>query len=167
MHSTLLLLPILQKWQSGFLISLYLMVHNLLQLCMHVCAKLLQVCLTLCGPTDCSMPGSSVHRILQARILAISSSRGSSRPRDSTHASYVSCIGRQVLYHLCHMGSPCSRCTCLQFLVLYSFFVFCCSRSCLSRFKHRSKVSQYQLTRTVELLPAQSEVLYGVILLGL
>ena len=40
--------------------------------------------------------------ILQARILewiAMPSSRGSSRPRDQTHISYVSCIGRQVLYH--------------------------------------------------------------------
>ena len=46
----------------------------------------------LCDPMDCSLPGSSVHGILQARILewvAISSFRGSSRPRDQTQ---VSCI---------------------------------------------------------------------------
>ena len=46
---------------------------------------------------DCSPPGSSVHGILQARILewvAVPSSQGSSRPRDRTHISYVSCIGR-------------------------------------------------------------------------
>ena len=44
-----------------------------------VCAKLLQLCPTLCAPMDCSPPGSSVHRILQARILewvARPSSRG-------------------------------------------------------------------------------------------
>ena len=44
-----------------------------------------QSCLTLCDPMDCSPPGSSVHGISQARILewvAISFSRGSSRPRD-------------------------------------------------------------------------------------
>ena len=44
-----------------------------------------QSCLTLCDPVDCSPPGSSVHGILQARILgwvAISFSRGSSQPRD-------------------------------------------------------------------------------------
>ena len=35
----------------------------------RVCAKLLQLCLTLCNPVDCSPPGSSVHGILQARIL--------------------------------------------------------------------------------------------------
>ena len=36
---------------------------------MCVCAKSLQSCLTLCDPVDCSPPGSSVHGILQARIL--------------------------------------------------------------------------------------------------
>ena len=59
-------------------------------------------CPTLCDPMDCSLPGSSVHGILQAQILewvAVPSSRGSSRPRDQTHVSYVFSIGRQVLYH--------------------------------------------------------------------
>ena len=58
-----------------------------------------KLCQTLCNPMDCSLPGSSVHGIFQARILewvAISSSRGSSQLRDQTH---VSCIGRQTLYH--------------------------------------------------------------------
>ena len=32
-------------------------------------AKLLQLCLTLCDPMDCSLPGSSVHGIFQARVL--------------------------------------------------------------------------------------------------
>ena len=48
-------------------------------------AKLLQSYLTLCNPVDCSPQGSSVHGILQARILewvAMPASRGSSRPRD-------------------------------------------------------------------------------------
>ena len=42
-------------------------------------AKSLQSCQTLCDPVDCNPPGSSVHGILQARIMewvAISSSRG-------------------------------------------------------------------------------------------
>ena len=58
-------------------------------------AKSLQSCPTLCNPIDCSSQGSSVHRILQARILewvAMPSSRGSSRPRDQTHVSYGSCL---------------------------------------------------------------------------
>ena len=49
-----------------------------------------QSCLTLCDPRDYSLPGSSVHGIFQARILelvAISSSRESSQPRDGTHIS--------------------------------------------------------------------------------
>ena len=50
-------------------------------------SKVAQSCLTLCDPVDSSPPGSSIHGILQARILdakmvAISFSRGSSRPRD-------------------------------------------------------------------------------------
>ena len=64
------------------------------------CAKLLQSCPALCDPMDCSLPGSSVHGVLQARILewvAMPSSRGSSRPRDGTRISYVSLIGRQDL----------------------------------------------------------------------
>ena len=55
--------------------------------------------LTFCNPLDCSPPGSSDHRISQARILeraAISFSGGSSRLRDQT---CVFCIGRQILYH--------------------------------------------------------------------
>ena len=66
-----------------------------------VFAKLLQLCLTLFDHMDYNPPGSSVHEVLQARILewvAISSSRGSSRPGDRTHISYVFCIGRQILY---------------------------------------------------------------------
>ena len=76
------------------------------------CAKSLQSCPTLCDPMDCSPPGSSVHGIPQARILewvVMPFSRASSQPRDQTHASYVSSIRRQVLYHQCHMGSPSSR----------------------------------------------------------
>ena len=75
--------------------------------CMH--ANSPQLCLNLCEPVNCSPPGSSVHRILLARILewvAMPSSRGSSQPRDQT---CVSCIGRWVLYHYHHLGSP-SRC---------------------------------------------------------
>ena len=63
-------------------------VHNI----MCVRAKSLQSCLTLCDPMGHSPPGSSVHGILQARILEWVSapfSRGSSWPRDRTCVSYV------------------------------------------------------------------------------
>ena len=64
-------------------------------------AKSLQSCLTLCDPVDYSPPGSSVHEILQARILkwvAMPPSMGSSWSRDQPHISNISCIGRRVLY---------------------------------------------------------------------
>ena len=59
-------------------------------LCVHVLVA--QLCLTLCDPVDCSLLGSSVYEISQARILewvAIPFSRGSSWPRDRIH---ISCI---------------------------------------------------------------------------
>ena len=51
-----------------------------------------QLCPTLWDPMDCSLPDSSVHGIFQARVLewiAISSSRGSSQPRDQTQVSHI------------------------------------------------------------------------------
>ena len=81
-------------------------------------SEVAQSCPTLCHPVDCALPGSSVHGILQARILewvAISFSRGSSRPRDRTQFSHIE--GRRfnlpgspslqaILYHLRYQGSP-------------------------------------------------------------
>ena len=79
-------------------------------ICRHVLhAKSLQSCLTLEDPKNCSPPGSSVHGISQVRPLewvAMTSSRESCQPRDQTCIFYVSCIGRWVLYHECHLGSP-------------------------------------------------------------
>ena len=68
--------------------------------CMY--AKSLQSCLTLYDPMDCNLPDSSIHGILQSRILEwipMPSSRGASPLGDRTRISYVSCLGRQVLYH--------------------------------------------------------------------
>ena len=59
------------------------------------CALLLQLCLTLCNPKDCKPPGSSVHGVLQARILGWVSmpfSRGSSQLRDQIHIPCISSI---------------------------------------------------------------------------
>ena len=61
------------------------------RLCSVLHAKSLQLCLTLCNPMDCSPPGSSVHGHLQARTLewvAVSSSRGSPRPREQNHGPW-------------------------------------------------------------------------------
>ena len=67
-----------------------------------------QLCSMLYDLMDCSRPDSSVHGIFWARILeqvAISYSRVSSRPRDPTHISCVSCFGRQILLLLSHLWS--------------------------------------------------------------
>ena len=67
-----------------------------------------QSCPTLHDPMDCSLPGSSIHGILQARIVewvAISFSRGSSQPRDQTRVSriagrcFTTCATRVVCNH--------------------------------------------------------------------
>ena len=53
-------------------------------------SEVAQLCPTLCDPIDCSLPGFSLHGILQARVLEwvpISFSRGSSQPRDQTQVS--------------------------------------------------------------------------------
>ena len=66
-------------------------------MCCALLCSVAQSCSTLCNPINWSPPGSSVHGILQARILecaAISFSRGFSQPRDQTHISYASCPGR-------------------------------------------------------------------------
>ena len=57
-----------------------------------LCVLVTQSCQTLCDPMDCGLPGSSLHGILQGRILervAFPFSRRSSRPRYRTQ---VSCI---------------------------------------------------------------------------
>ena len=63
-----------------------------------VLAQPLQLCPTLCGPMDCSLPGSSVLGILQASILewvSMPSSKWSSWPRDWTYISYI-----HLLWHV-------------------------------------------------------------------
>ena len=104
-----------RKWQNVYL-SFYLHVHAC------VCAQSLQPCLTLWHTMDCSPPGSCVHGILQARILvwdAIPSSRGSFGPRDRTCISCISCIGRQILLPLSHLGNP------LIYKPIHNFFFYC------------------------------------------
>ena len=58
----------------------------------YVLCLVAQSCLTLCDPVDCSLPDSSVHGILQARIVEwvdMLSSRGSSQPMDRTQVSHI------------------------------------------------------------------------------
>ena len=80
------------------------------QLCMY--AQLFHLCPTLCDPMDCSPPSSSVHGILQARILewvALPFSRGSCWPRYWTGASCVAdgfltdWVTRTALWQFCQV----------------------------------------------------------------
>ena len=73
---------------SSLLKQLFWCRHSLNIVCVWLVA---QSCLTLCDPMDCNLPASSVHGISQARILewiAITSSRGSSRPGTPTWVSW-------------------------------------------------------------------------------
>ena len=75
---------------------------------LRVCACVLG-CVQLCNPMDSSLPGSSVHRVFQARILewvAISSSRGSSQPGDLICVSCIFCTGRWILFHYATWEAP-------------------------------------------------------------
>ena len=86
-----------------------------------------QVVSTLCDPMDCSPPGSSVHGILQARILegvAIPFSRGSSQPRDQTQVSNVSYTGRRFFTTSTAWEAPSARQDSL-FFIAYGFIVMC------------------------------------------
>lgn len=68
-----------------------------------------QLCLTLWDPIAYNQWLFSVHGVFQAKVVewvAIPISRGSFRPRDQTH---VSCIGRLILYHYCHLESSSSQ----------------------------------------------------------
>ena len=61
-----------------------------------------EVASVVCDPMDYSLADSSIHEILQARILervVMPSFGGTSPPKDETHISYVSCIDRKILYH--------------------------------------------------------------------
>ena len=89
---------------------LYVAENVIFQLCL--CVLPLQLYLTLCDPMNYGPPGSSVHGILQARILewvAMPSSRGSSWHGNWTCVSHVSCTRRQVLYHYTLLSCCCVR----------------------------------------------------------
>ena len=102
------------------LITYFFLLLNKIPLCVCVCVC---VCMFMLSrsvmsdslrphelwPMNYSLPGSSAHRIFQARILewgAISHFRGPSQPRDRTCISCISCIGRWILYQQRDLRSP-------------------------------------------------------------
>ena len=98
-----------------------------------------QSCLTLCNPMDCSLPGSSVHGILQARVLewvAIPFSTGSSQYRDQTRVSctagrfftiwaarealshFLNCtLAWRLIWYPCRWNAECPAVSCLLTLI--------------------------------------------------
>ena len=75
---------------------------------MSMSATSLQLCLTLYSPIDCSSPGFSIHRILQARILEYiaKTPRGSSQPRDQTHILFCFLHWQTGSLHLVPPAKP-------------------------------------------------------------
>ena len=97
-----------------------------------------QSCLTFCNPMNCSLPGSSVHVILQARILewvSILFSKGSSQPRDRIWVSQFSgrSLSSEPPSKPRYVGKENKK---MQIL----FLIF---RMCLSLSDERSKASRY------------------------
>ena len=87
------------------------------------CGLVAKACLTLCDPVDCSPPGSSVHGILQARVLewgAISFSRGPSRPRDRTQSAVLAgTLWSQLGRPLCVLAADLTEDLILSVLVAF------------------------------------------------
>ena len=118
-----------------------------LQYCVNFCSAAKWLTYVLCSVVQsflmlqlhglCSPTSSTVHRILQARILewvAISSSRGSSWPMDQTCVSCISYIGRQILYH-CVTNYICSFLYCFPLWFIPGHWMWFCvlySRTLLS-----------------------------------
>ena len=83
---------IYHPWEMNFFVWLSICFQKLMREARILLCLVALSCLTLRDPIDCSPPGSSVHGILQARILervAILFSRGSSQSRDQTQFSHI------------------------------------------------------------------------------
>ena len=78
--------------KTQWVVHVWFVLLSVCILCVHAVS---QSCLTLSDSMDWSPPGSSVHRIFQARILEwVATSYW-----DRSHVSWASCTGRQILYH--------------------------------------------------------------------
>jgi len=94
------------QWATREALSIVYVVYIVYVYCTYIyymraceCAKSLQLCLILCSLIDCSSPGFSVRRILQARILGACPPPENLPNPGIEPKSQVSYIGRQVLYH--------------------------------------------------------------------
>ena len=145
--------------------------------------------LTLCDPMDCSPPGSSLHGILQARVLewvAIAFSKGSSRPREGTQGSRVAggcftlCTTREAplrlsIWQICQFLTyqvKIQNSSCTKMTKLTPFFLWGGGRR-LGGMKVKAKKTpawfQGTLNLVIRIFTAISEswVLYRVVISGL
>ena len=91
---------------------------------------IIRLCLTLCDPVDYSLSGSSVLGIFQARIsewIALSSCRGSSRPRDQTRVSCVSCTAEGLFTRWAIREARDSEMSVSPIFFLLLIFILCCT----------------------------------------
>ena len=73
--------------------------------CIMLLCTVTQSCLTTCNSTGCSLPGSSLHGVLQARILGwMPFPSPGDLLNQGLELGLLHC--RQILYHLSHKGSP-------------------------------------------------------------
>ena len=91
----------LHCWLLVFENSAMLPLHRLME--KEVKVLVAQLCPTLCNPMDCSLPGSSVHGSLQARLLKWVAIPGDLAPPQGSNLGPLHC--RQILYHLSHQGN--------------------------------------------------------------
>ena len=107
----------LYLYKLTFLISFLLFLKHILLLCVLV----VQSCLTLCDPVDCSPSmDSSVHGILQTILewIAIPFFRRSFQPRDQTQISHTA---GSFLFYLNHQGSPIASLSNFYYLYMFLF----------------------------------------------
>ena len=104
-HPTLPLVLIEQELQGQTVqVHLKFMLRwSMSRVCVCVCVLVTQLCLTLCNPMDCSSPGSSVHGILQARILEWVTILQGIFPTQGSNLGLPHC--RQILYRLSDKGN--------------------------------------------------------------
>ena len=100
-------------------VCVYVYIYMYIHICIHTSmrAKSLQLCSTLCDPMDCSLPGSSVHGLLQAGMLewvAMPSYRGTFQPRDRIHVFCSYCIAGGFF-----TAKPPGKCMCVCVLLFF------------------------------------------------
>ena len=93
-------------WETAFIMLILYSAYDWNVPCACECAKRLQSCLALCDPVDCSLPGSSVHGILQARTLEwVATPSSGTFPTQRSNLRLLGLLPwRHVVYHQRHQG---------------------------------------------------------------